>query len=281
MTFPQLKLTCTNALQHIYDDGEINAMLKRIAEHTSQETWMNVITNPSIAFDEVQVQSILQRLQTHEPIQYIVEHEWFMGKQYYVNSHVLIPRPETEELVQWILDDVQDKPLTILDIGTGSGIIPISLKTTLPQCTIYASDISENALGVAMQNADTHKTDIEFVQDDILNPSFEFDTSFDIIVSNPPYITEDEKSNMNNNVLQHEPSSALFVTNNDPLQFYKAILEFAHTHASKNASIYFELNAQFALETELLFKDNHHTTLLKQDMFGKNRMLKVMLNTAK
>jgi release factor glutamine methyltransferase len=202
-----------------------------------------------------------------------------------VNPNVLIPRPETEELVDWALItsriiNGETEVLKILDIGTGSGCIPVSIKKYIPLADITAIDISEAALNTARQNADLNQTEINFIQDDILNPSnLELiNTKYDLILSNPPYITESEKEQMLDNVLKHEPHKALFVPNNDPLVFYRAIAEFALVHLKINGFLFLELNEKFGQETLNLLKEKGFKEIeLRQDMGGKDRMIKAVL----
>ncbi|MDP3468219.1 MAG: peptide chain release factor N(5)-glutamine methyltransferase [Daejeonella sp.] len=225
---------------------------------------------------------ILQELKTGRPLQYVIGETEFYGLTFKVNPSVLIPRPETEELVEWILSDVRNSKasiegLKIIDIGTGSGCIPISLKKNLPEAQIYALDISPEALGVSKQNAVLNQTMVNFIQDDILNLLNEqlTDEKFGIIVSNPPYVKDSEKQQMLPNVLQHEPHLALFVPDNDPLIFYKAIAEFAIKHSDANGFLYLEINENLAEETVQLLKQMGFKNIeLRQDLSGKDRMIR-------
>ncbi len=273
MTFQEASRYCKEQLLSYIDTSEVHEIFKRVIEHLTAKSYIDCITDKNIVIDKNTFASIIAQLQTHEPIQYILEHEWFMGKKFIVNKHVLIPRPETQELVQWVLDTIQNNELHILDIGTGSGIIPISIKSQKPNCTIVATDISKDALSVAQKNASMHNVEIQFMNDDILHTTLSKDEVFDIIISNPPYISVTEKNTMHANVLEFEPQVALFVTNNDVQQFYKTILEVAQHNLAKNGKLFLELHQTYAQETEALYKKNHFHTQLKKDMYGNDRML--------
>ena len=199
-----------------------------------------------------------------------------MDLEFIVDKNVLIPRPETEDLVRWILKDIKDNrsEINILDIGTGSGCIPITLKKQLPNAKVFALDISDNALKIAMQNAKLNHVQIEFIHANILEIE-KLDQKFDIIVSNPPYVRELEKNEMQKNVLKHEPELALFVSDEDPLLFYKKIVEFALQNLKNNGAVYFEINQYLGKETQqLLDSTNFYDIELRQDIFGNDRMLK-------
>ena len=208
------------------------------------------------------------------PIQYLTNSAYFWGRKFYVNSDVLIPRFETEELVEWIKLEVSKRNYihSIIDIGTGSGCIPITLKLLFPNIEISALDISESALKIAAKNADTFKSEINFIHGDILT-NIIFEKKFDIIVSNPPYIQEEEQVKMDKSVIDHEPKIALFVANNQPLIFYDSILNFAHNHLSDNGLIFVEINEFYANETVKLFEEKKYIATLKYDIQNKPRMI--------
>jgi release factor glutamine methyltransferase len=210
------------------------------------------------------------------PLQYVTGVAWFAGQDYKVNEHVLIPRPETEELVDWVVADCKDKPeLSILDIGTGSGCIPISLKLGLPAAVVTSCDISADALRVAKENARNLKADVTFIKTDFLNQKMWYNfAKYDVIVSNPPYIPRSEYEKMHTNVRDHEPEIALFVANEDALVFYRNIAEFAKEHLNEGGNIYCELHKDHAEETERMFKVKGYSTELRADMNGNLRMLK-------
>lgn len=223
---------------------------------------------------ESQMEGILKRLSEREPIQYILGEGEFHGLTFEVNQHVLIPRPETAELVNWICDDFGDKNASFLDVGTGSGCIAITLKYLNAQFDANATDISPLALNTAMRNAKRLCTDVSFIIDDILHPQTEFEP-LDFIVSNPPYITKEEKAQMRTNVLDYEPHSALFVEGEDPLLFYRAIADYGLTHLKNNGFLYFEINEQFGKEIRQMLEDHgYKEVVIKEDMEGKERMVR-------
>lgn len=216
----------------------------------------------------------IARLQTQEPIQYILGEAYFMGRRFGVNADVLIPRPETEELVAHILQNIQSsESLKVLDIGTGSGCIAISLALQRPQDLVFAMDISAAALAVAAQNAQDHGVVLPFIQQDVLSLERLWDDDFDLIVSNPPYITESEKADMKNNVLQYEPAGALFVEDVQPLLFYEKIADLAKAHLKAGGKLYFEINERFGQEVEaLLTQKGFKEIKILQDMQQKPRI---------
>ena len=221
------------------------------------------------------INNAVNKLKQSEPIQYVLGQVEFMGLVFKVDKRVLIPRPETEELVEWILSEIPESNINILDIGTGSGAIPVSIKKHRPEINIHAWDISNDALVVAKDNAMLNSVDINFKCVDILKP--EEHTCFDIIISNPPYVTESEKALMLNNVLDFEPHTALFVPNNDPLLFYKAIAAFSKKSLKQGGMLFFEINEAFGKETvELLELYGFSQIILKKDISGKDRMVKAV-----
>ncbi|WP_029034672.1 peptide chain release factor N(5)-glutamine methyltransferase [Salinimicrobium terrae] len=225
------------------------------------------------AEEEEKLNTALQRLQRHEPIQYITGNTEFFGLNFQVNRNVLIPRPETEELVQWVLEDLDaSEEIKILDIGTGSGCIAISLAKNL-QAKVSALDISEEALEVAEKNAEIKNVSIKFLQNDILSLE-KLPEKFDVIVSNPPYVRELEKNEMQRNVLEHEPETALYVKDDDPLIFYRKITELAANNLHAGGKLYFEINQYLGNETEALLTEKNFQTRLKKDIFGVDRMLR-------
>ena len=222
----------------------------------------------------------LDALKQQKPIQYIIGETEFYGLSFNVNAHTLIPRPETEELVDWVITDfkTQNSEFRILDIGTGTGCIAISLAKNLPNAKVYALDISKEAIEVARQNADLNSIEIEFIEADILNIDPDFDFKFNIIVSNPPYITEQEKQLMKPNVLENEPHLALFVYDKNPLLFYESITQFAINNLSQNGQLFFEINEYLGNDMiQLLVKNNFKNIELKQDIYRKDRMIKASL----
>lgn len=227
---------------------------------------------------------IIDRLNTHEPIQYILGETEFYGRRFLVNDSVLIPRPETEELVKYVVDKTlrtqNSKPRTLLDIGTGSGCIAISLAKELPNFRVSAYDISEKALETAKKNAELNKADVTFEKVDILNPSFTIHHSpFTIIVSNPPYITKQEIDRMQKNVLDFEPHLALFVEDSEPLIFYEAIANFAFNNLTDNGLVAVEINETLGEETANVFRRKGFSEVeIIKDIHQKDRFVSAVLH---
>ena len=218
---------------------------------------------------------MIRRLKKNEPIQYIIGIETFGGLTFEVNQDVLIPRPETRELVEWIAEDCQlEDPCKILDIGTGSGCIAISLAKLLEQVEVEAWDVSEGALQVARRNAERNQVDVLFRKMDVLGDVPE-GMLYDVIVSNPPYIAEKEKPQMEHNVLDWEPSIALFVPDEDPLLFYRRIAQLGGSMLKKGGSLYYEINQAYGQETmEMLASMGYQSIELRKDVWGNDRMVK-------
>lgn len=266
-----------NGLMGYYPNEEIDAFFYRICSmhlklkriDISLKSEM-IITNHTFEYFEM----VIERLLNYEPIQYILGSTLFFGSDFIVNKEVLIPRPETEELISWVLEQLDsDKSIKILDIGTGSGCIAISLAKQLPMADVYAMDISLGALSIAKKNAEANGVVIQFIEASILDWESQ-DLFFDVIVSNPPYIRKSEKEMMSPNVLNHEPHLALFVENNNPLLFYKAIVEMSKRNLTSQGLIYFEINEYLAEETKSLFSSTFFQAVqLKRDIFSKHRML--------
>ena len=242
---------------------------------------VDVALNPNFEISEDVVQkwnAILAQLQQEKPIQYITGEAWFYGLQFEVNENTLIPRPETEELVEWIIESqkskTQSQKLEILDIGTGTGCIPISLKANLSQANVSAIDVSEQALEVAKRNATANKVEINFILTNILEVE-DLNQHFDIIVSNPPYVRNLEKQEIKKNVLNYEPHLALFVEDTDALLFYRKIAQLALENLSPNGLLFFEINQYLGKETvELLENLGFKNIELKKDIYGNNRMIR-------
>ena len=230
-------------------------------------------SNSPISKDTVSLyQSVVSRLQNFEPLQYILGECEFYGLSLKVSPSCLIPRPETEELVHWIL---QHNFTKALDIGTGSACIPIALAKH-KEAQITALDISSDALSIARENAKKNIVDIHFIEHNIFN-DIDLKTSFDLIVSNPPYVLESEKTLMNNNVLDYEPHLALFVSDNDALIYYKRIIDFSKVYLQREGLLFLEINEQKSVEIkELLENNGFENVLIKKDMQGKNRMVKAI-----
>ncbi len=295
MTLTKLKYNFRETLKSIYPIEEIDTFFYLLIKFKLQLKRVDIALNPirNISTSDVSFFSdALKKLEKEIPIQYIIGTTEFYGLPFYVNKHVLIPRPETEELVQLIINEVKDegqkvkgktplttnpKPLTILDIGTGSGCIAISLAKNLPNTKVWALDVSKGPLKIAQKNAKLNKVTIEFIQQDILT-STTINQQFDIIVSNPPYVRMLEKQEINANVLENEPHLALFVDNNNPLLFYDKIADFAKNNLTKNGELYFEINQYLGKKTAELLKNKGFKNIeLKKDLFGNDRMIKANL----
>lgn len=263
-------------LKTIYDKNEAMAIAKIYFNDSWGVSYAQIISEQTIFYDESKLNHDLQRLENQEPIQYIIGKSKFLDSDFFVNKHTLIPRPETEELVLKISNDLKNiNKIKLLDIGTGSGCIPISLKLLHPNWKISALDISFEALKIAKKNSENNKVEIDFFQYDILKNNFEINTTFNCIVSNPPYVLESEKSEMNKNVLEFEPHEALFVPNSNALIFYRAILEFSNKHLEKNGSLYFEINPLMSTEIKILFNEFNYSNIESiQDFNNKTRFVK-------
>ncbi len=272
------------SLEMYYPESEISGFIRIIIEHiTKQPYTKSLLENKDFSLKEQnEVDSIIERLKTYEPIQYITEETEFFGLSFFVNKNVLIPRPETEELIELILKENEDKKLQILDIGTGSGAIAIALAKHLKNADIWAWDFSHKALDVAVFNSKILSVDISFKIVDVLSDYLE-NPKFDIIVSNPPYVLESEKEMMEANVLKYEPHSALFVPDNRALLFYERIADIALDILNPNGKLYFEINRAKAEETmNMLKKKGFVNTALFQDLSRNDRMVRAELtNQAK
>lgn len=305
MLLKEIKNIFHNELGKTYPKEEIDSFFYRCIEHYLRLERFVLAIQPELTLTKEEEQPLfeaLSQLKQERPLQYILGTANFMDLELQVNEAVLIPRPETEELVQWILEDCQTKKknldaersrsvistslndcsLRILDIGTGSGCIAIALAKHLPQAKVYAIDVSEKALEVARENARLNQVDITFLKNDILAPELalelELELDFDIIVSNPPYVRELEKEEMKNNVKDHEPSLALFVSDGDPLVFYRAIAQFGRTRLKEGGSLYLEINQYLGEETKALLKAHNFSEIeLRKDIFGNDRMLKAIV----
>ncbi len=263
-------------LAPIYPNSEIESIFYTICDykHNLQKIDVKFSDNHLSESELLSHRNIVKRLQNHEPVQHITGEVEFYGLPFMVNSDVLVPRPETEELVDLILNKTEDTKLNILDIGTGSGCIPISLKTNLNQATVTAIDISEKALETASKNANLNNVDIAFVEKDILNKDLSDLPKQDIIISNPPYVLESDKQQMSKNVLDFDPHLALFVDDSTPLLFYKRITELAKLNLNPGGKLYFEIHENFGKETEDVLKENGFTnTRIIKDLQGKDRIV--------
>ncbi|HBD26485.1 peptide chain release factor N(5)-glutamine methyltransferase [Flavobacterium sp.] len=282
MLLKQYKTHFFDSLKNIQDEQEIESFFFILTEYLHNLKRVDVALNPNFEISEEEVEkwnTILSELLQEKPIQYITGEVWFYGLRFEVNENTLIPRPETEELVEFILKETSNfqlpaSSLNILDIGTGSGCIPISLKANLSQVNVSAIDVSEKALEVAKRNAELNKVEINFIQANILEVE-DLNQPFDIIVSNPPYVRNLEKQEIKKNVLDYEPHLALFVEDTDALLFYRKIAQLALKNLSPNGLLFFEINQYLGKETvELLENLGFKNIELKKDIYGNDRMIK-------
>jgi len=268
----------TQELASLYDEYETESFFYIILEDFHNMKRVDLALNPTFELTPELLQqweNVVAQLKEHRPIQYILGETEFFGLPFYVNEHTLIPRQETEELVDWIIKNQDNqKPIKIIDIGTGTGCIAISLAKNLPQAKVYAMDVSENALTVAKKNAERNNADIIFLHQSILETD-DLNQSFDIIVSNPPYVRILEKVEIKKNVLDFEPHLALFVEDNDALVFYRKITELATQSLSENGQLYFEINQYLGKEMIwLLEKYSFKNIELRKDIYGNDRMVR-------
>ena len=305
MKIKQYRTHFIQALLSIYDLGEAESFFYLILEEKQQLKRIDLALNPDLTFSNAEIQlwnSILEQLQKEIPIQYLLGKTSFYGLDFEVNENVLIPRPETEELVEWIIQsqkvevrsgklemgsgklgeeqsaklerEQQIRKINILDIGTGSGCIAIALAKNLPNAEVFAVDVSEKALATAEKNAIINEVNVTFLKKNILETD-DLEQQFDLIVSNPPYVRELEKKEIKKNVLDNEPHLALFVDDNDALVFYRKIAELAQKNLSPKGQLFFEINQYLGKEMmELLEKMNFQNIELRQDIYGNDRMIR-------
>ncbi len=300
MNIKQYRAQFIQELSLIYDIGEAESFFYLILEENHQLKRIDLALNPDFTFSNEEIliwNSILHKLKNEIPIQYILGKTSFYGLEFEVNSTVLIPRPETEELVDWIIqswksevgsqklsfdsDQNDNRKIKILDIGTGSGCIAISLEKNITNAQVFAIDVSEKALATAQKNAVINEAKVNFIQKNILEVVIlsevdgQLPIYFDIIVSNPPYVRELEKQEIKKNVLENEPHLALFVEDNDALVFYKKIAELAQKNLSPNGQLFFEINQYLGNEMkELLEKMGFKNIELRKDIYGNDRMIR-------
>ena len=280
MTISQLRQNFRNELHSQYPQTEIDSFFFLLAEEYLEQKRLDIALHPDFVVSsekQAVIEQATEKLQHYKPIQYIIGHTEFYGLDFKVNENVLIPRPETEELVEWILSDIssEEKSWRILDIGTGSGCIPISLAKNISTAKLTGYDISEPALEIARQNATLNTVQVSFENVDILKLE-KIRETFDVIVSNPPYVRELEKEEMHRNVLDHEPQGALYVCNDDAFIFYRKISQLAAENLKKNGLLYFEINQYLSKETLQLVEQFGFEAELKKDIFGNYRMLKAI-----
>jgi release factor glutamine methyltransferase len=281
MSLQDTKQAMKHQLSNVYDALELNSIVNILIEEVTgwDALHQNIHKNDALEQSHTdQLTQYVEKLLTGKPLQYIIGKAWFMGKAFMVNEAVLIPRPETEELVEWIVEYAQiiNKTLSILDIGTGSGCIPISLKQAIPNASITAIDISKEAIAVAQQNAATYNTNIEWIELDILLTK-QLKDQYDIIVSNPPYIPLREKPNMQPQVIDHEPAIALFVPDQYPLIFYSKIAHIGKSALKPNGQLFFEIHYDQGEAIMALLNEMGYHAELRQDIYGKDRMVRASL----
>ncbi len=266
-------------LKRLHDEREVSGIAGLIFEdfgYSSLERHKHA-EQELAKMKEERLYKIILKLKQNIPVQYILGYTWFLETRIEVNSDVLIPRLETEELVDSVIRENKDTSPRILDIGTGSGCIAITLKKNIPGSFVTAMDISTKALEIAERNAKLNQVEINFIYDDILHPVRDKYSEYDVIVSNPPYVTESDRSEMPKNVLDHEPALALFVSDKNPLAFYQAIERFSSPLLKPGGQVYLEINEKYGRETGKLFNtDDYSKTELIKDMQGKDRFIKAI-----
>lgn len=266
------------SLTPIYDAVEAEQLFLLALEEIEGKTRIDLVMNPTMQTDKVAVwESVLEELKQEKPIQYIFGQAYFYGLTFKVNEFTLIPRAETEELVEWIINSVNpSKPVRILDIGTGSGCIGITLANELPLARVTLMDVYDKALEIAKQNAVSNGVAVETVLQDVLQLE-KLKNQYDIIVSNPPYVRNLEKVEIKKNVLDYEPHLALFVEDNDPLIFYRKIAHLANNNLQTGGMLFYEINQYLGEETKTLFESLDFTAVeLRKDMVGNDRMIKAI-----
>ena len=282
MTFEAAEQSLTTALSGLYENREAATIAGMVMEFITGKSKMDRWLQKNEPLSEADLKCFQQysnQLLTGKPIQYVFGEAWFAGMRLQVNEHTLIPRPETEELVNlcasWAAANrINDAPLKILEVGTGSGCIAIALQKKLPGAQITAVDISSEAIDVATTNAIANNTAIKCITLDFLDETcWPGLGSYDIVISNPPYIADIEKESMAKHVLDFEPHTALFVANNNPLIFYTALSNFGNKYLNKAGAIFVEINQALGLQTQDVFVQNNYKTVLKKDLFDNDRMI--------
>jgi len=284
VTYSKLYRSFLEQLQAIYNMQEASVITDWVFEKMAGVKKMDLIKHPAMEpemKDAEKLDAALQQLLQHKPVQQVLGEAWFYKMLFKVNNQVLIPRPETEELVNWLLNDYKKQAtlpasVSIFDIGTGSGCIAIALKKNLPAAIVTAIDFSEGALAIAKENTLTNNVEIDFIQLDFLNEQLWATLPcFNIIVSNPPYIPISEMEQLDKNVTAYEPHSALFVPDSTPLLFYEKIALFGRSNLKMGGCIYVEVHENYASQTAELFAGYQYEVEIKKDIFEKNRMLKL------
>ena len=281
MKIKEYRSSFIQQLTPIFDEGEAESFFYLILEEKHQLKRIDLALQPDLVLSENEINNwniILEQLKKEIPVQYLLGKTSFYGLDFEVNANVLIPRQETEELVQWIIESsnvkAKSQELKIVDIGTGSGCIAISIAKNIAHSKVFAIDVSENALATAQKNAEINNVVVTFLNKNILETT-DLEQQFDIIVSNPPYVRNLEKQEIKKNVLDNEPHLALFVDDNDALIFYKKIAQLALLNLSENGALYFEINQYLGKEMiELLEEMNFKNVELRKDIYGNDRMIK-------
>jgi release factor glutamine methyltransferase len=277
MTYKEAGQELKSMLSGIYDAREAAHISEWVMEDlTGLSRLDRIMHEGTLSEDQEEIYRLyFSRLSDATPVQYVTGYAWFMGERFRVNEDVLIPRPETEELVHWVKESMKDSGIVLIDIGTGSGCIPIMLKKSFPQANIYAVDVSHDALEVASANATHHHADVTFHKLDFLDESqWASLPMVDIIISNPPYVPLTDKQSMAKNVVDHEPHLALFVPDEDPLLFYRTIIQFAEKKLRTGGMIFFETHHELAGKVMMLAGGRSE---VRKDMSGKERMVKIMM----
>jgi release factor glutamine methyltransferase len=277
-TISQIRRSLIHHLSGSFPANEASSITRIILEHVGF-TENSVLKNPSaeVTFKIAsKITKIVNELKKNRPIQYILGQTWFMDLVFKVNEHVLIPRPETEDMVLKILQDTRSKAPNIIDIGSGSGCIAIALAHNIPGSIVTAMDVDDRAIQLAKKNALIHNVAINFMHENIFDTGKgSGEVNYDIIVSNPPYVTQTDKLSMSPNVTEYEPAIALFVDDDDPLVFYREIIRFSENNLSEKGTVWVEINERFGAETSQLFTDaGYGEVLLLKDIHGKDRFIK-------
>ncbi len=280
MTIDEFRRMSANRLEAIYGQEESQAVSLYLLESLLglKASLLSLRKAEEIpAMQLTQLQAALARLQNHEPVQYVTATAYFWERPLFVNQHVLIPRQETEELVDWVLKENKAAGLGLLDIGTGSGCIALTLALEMQAAKVFATDVDADALSVAQRNAERHKAKLAFLQQDILQALPEDFSEMDIIVSNPPYIKESEKEEMMQHVLDHEPEKALFVPHESPLLFYQKIAELSQHWLKDGGRLYFEIHESYGREISNMLQQLGWADIqIRKDLNGKDRMARAI-----
>jgi len=281
MTLNEARTVLTKELKNVYDSDELRNIIELVIEHITNMSRAEQVKNkvPYLTCTQLEdLDAITERLKKNEPVQYVLGEAWFAGMKFKVNKNVLIPRPETEELVDWIVKLVNTQ-CSIIDIGTGSGCIPIALKKKFPQATVSAIDFCSEAIFTATENAIELNTQVDFILLDFLDEEKWKDLyQYDIIVSNPPYVKQSEINTMHDRVKEFEPHLALFVPDNDALLFYKKLSDFAVKHLKPGGSLFVEINEALGEQVVALFRSAGFANIeLRKDMQEKDRMIRATI----